>query len=178
MPAFDSLVGTKNLEMLWYKQSPHGLVELRKVFKETGYRAMERKITYAIKRSEWEKAKREGRSIEAWFNLILFDWPVGYGLYHTELCRSFWCLFSCLLFHTPMPFNRRRNRIRKPVCGGHGRRIGRDHQLKMRSRSSSPYPCRSHSCMGCTSVCCRRFILAGGISMSATGSIVFSREGT
>ena len=89
VPAVESLVNTEHLETLWYKTAPHGLIELRKTFKEAGYREQERKITYAIKRSELdrmmcrnqEKDKCIIRPIEATFNLLFFELPVAYGMY-------------------------------------------------------------------------------------------------
>jgi hypothetical protein len=102
-PRVESLVETESLETLRYEKSPHGLVELRKAFKDAGYLEQERKITYAIKYSEWEhmlcrhekdlekdeeksandeeKKKCRKRLIEATFQYVLFDWPVAYGLF-------------------------------------------------------------------------------------------------
>ena len=93
----ESLSETKNLETLRYKKVPHGLIELRKAFKEAGYREQEREITYAIKRSEWgimmcrnqddsnqkesEQNKCITRPVEAAFNLVFFELPVAYGMY-------------------------------------------------------------------------------------------------
>jgi len=85
------LVETENLETLRYEKAPHGLIELRRAFKDAGYREQERKITFALKRSEREimmcrnqddseKDKCKKRPIEATFNLVFFEFPVAYGM--------------------------------------------------------------------------------------------------
>ncbi len=78
LPDIISLVTVKNLSRMTYEKSPHGLVELREAFKKAGMRKQEREMTYAIKYNErirgeswlWRKAQ-----------LVLFEFPVGWGLY-------------------------------------------------------------------------------------------------
>ncbi len=99
VPAVESLVDTKNLETLRYEKAPHGLIELRRAFKDAGYREQERKITFALKRSEreimtclnqddldkkaQEKSEKDtciARPVEAAFNFVFFEFPVEYGM--------------------------------------------------------------------------------------------------
>lgn len=67
---------------------PHGLSDIREVFKKAGMRTHEREVTCALKRGEnafrWEKNKGFLRNaytfIDAGFNYILFDFTCHYGM--------------------------------------------------------------------------------------------------
>jgi hypothetical protein len=86
-PAVRGIAAARNLDLITYISNPDALVQLRKTFKDGGFRDQERRITYAIKRTE---AKQEGRDCSApadlWnclefgFNTVLFDWTCQYGL--------------------------------------------------------------------------------------------------
>lgn len=84
LPDVVGLRSAYNLETLRFIASPHGLEELKEAFKKAGMRQQEREITYAIKRSELENAWGKGHfwnRLDSTFNWVLFDLPVGYGLY-------------------------------------------------------------------------------------------------
>lgn len=53
LPLIDGIAAAKNLELMYRSQRPEALVRLRKAFEDGGYREQARKITYAIKRSEY-----------------------------------------------------------------------------------------------------------------------------
>jgi hypothetical protein len=81
LPDIVSLRRARNLETMRFEHSPHALEELRQAFKQKGMRQQEREVTHAIKRSEQEKARKDGERIEPLFNYVFFDLPVAYGLY-------------------------------------------------------------------------------------------------
>jgi hypothetical protein len=81
LPDIVGLRSARHLETLRFTDSPHALEELKQAFKNGGMRQQEREITHAIKRSEQENAWKKGDYVESLFNLVFFDWPVGYGLY-------------------------------------------------------------------------------------------------
>lgn len=80
LPKIVSLRNVKNLEKMRFKDTPHALEDLRHNLKEMGYRQQERQITYALKRSEYDNAIKDGKWFEPFFLYWLFDWPVQYGL--------------------------------------------------------------------------------------------------
>ncbi len=68
-----------------YRSDSGPLAGLRGVFKETGFRDQERKITFALKSRQvellWETcAKDKGNCFEYGFNLIFFDLTAQYGM--------------------------------------------------------------------------------------------------
>jgi len=102
-PYIPSIANLPNLSKLTFKESPHGLLDLREGFKRLGYREQERMITYAIKytqrRKLWnnskknrkdtessEKEKNSQKSISIWskfeglFYLIFFEITCQYGM--------------------------------------------------------------------------------------------------
>ncbi len=95
--AVRSIAAARNLELVTYRDSPDALAELRKQFKDGGFREQERKITYALKRREagialkncsgWEPGgkrpwwKRHWHTCAAyWFNTLFFDLTCQYGM--------------------------------------------------------------------------------------------------
>ncbi len=80
LPDLWGLSNAKNLETIRFKDDPRGMEKLREAFKKSGMREQERQITYAIKRSRWEKAFDDGEIADALFNYILFDMTVRYGM--------------------------------------------------------------------------------------------------
>ncbi len=94
LPDIVSLKSAEHLETMRFEESPHALEELRQAFKQAGMRQQEREITYAIKRSEQQNAWKDGNYIESLFNFIVFDLPVGYGLYPV---RALWILAALIL---------------------------------------------------------------------------------
>ncbi|HXX18858.1 MAG TPA: pentapeptide repeat-containing protein [Candidatus Acidoferrum sp.] len=54
LPELREVASTKNLELLTYVTDPDALVQLRKQLEDGGFRELERKITYALKRREAE----------------------------------------------------------------------------------------------------------------------------
>lgn len=67
------------LHALRYESFPDGLMELRNAFRDGGYRAQERDVTYAIRRSEREVALRDGRWFDAAFWYVCCEITVSYG---------------------------------------------------------------------------------------------------
>lgn len=76
LPNTEDIILPANLETMRYTSSPHGLVELRDLFRKAGKRSEERALTYAIKRSERVRMNPG----EKFFNWLLFDLPSAYGL--------------------------------------------------------------------------------------------------
>ena len=84
-PYIPSIASLANLSELTYKESPHGLVDLREGFKKFGYRKQEREVTYAIKFTQRRKLWNDSESnlwnkIESLFNLVFFEWTCAYGM--------------------------------------------------------------------------------------------------
>lgn len=83
LPDLSHLFPAKGLSTLTYKNSPHGLVELRETFKKAGLRDQEREVTFALNHTRrinaWEGEGVVGK-IESLFNLICFEWTCRYGL--------------------------------------------------------------------------------------------------
>ena len=81
MPQILSMVHARNLENLSYSTYTHGLIRLRKEFRQKGFREQERKITYALKHSSNQHMLNSfwGR---IWGNaqLILFEWTSDWGM--------------------------------------------------------------------------------------------------
>lgn len=75
-PPSQSIAYAHEIESLTYSSDPSALVQLRKQFENDGFRAAERKVTYALMRGEVAK---EGW-FEKWFNTITFDWTSQYGM--------------------------------------------------------------------------------------------------
>lgn len=83
LPDVDEIAYAKNLSQMHYKQSPQGLVKLRKAFKEGGYYQPEREITYAIQHTETLKLfdkKTFPSSFEAMFRYLFFDLTCQWGM--------------------------------------------------------------------------------------------------
>jgi uncharacterized protein YjbI with pentapeptide repeats len=97
LPELQGISLAWNLELLTYYANPSALVQLRKQFKDGGFRDQERKITYVLNRGE---AQRSGE-IERWFKTIAFDWTCQYGMRSRRLLilgALLWFLCSLLYF--------------------------------------------------------------------------------
>jgi uncharacterized protein YjbI with pentapeptide repeats len=112
LPNLYGLINANNLEKMQFVDFPPGLVELRKVVKEAGYREAARKITYAIRQSEQEELWQREKYIDYLFNDFFFDLPVGYGLYPKRalgilvfLIPMFAVLYIILAFGMPTQRN-------------------------------------------------------------------------
>jgi len=92
-PYIPSVADLQNLSKMTFLKSPHGLVDLRLGFKNLSYREQERKVTYAIKRTQrlklWnsnftheseDKRVSIFDKIESVFHLVLFELPCAYGM--------------------------------------------------------------------------------------------------
>lgn len=103
LPEIRVVAAASNLEFLTYESSPDALVQLRKGFEDSGFRAHEREITYAVKRREaglsWEGCK-SWLPLKYWtirkilwssdsnlancgsfvLNRVFFDWTCQYGM--------------------------------------------------------------------------------------------------
>lgn len=82
IPSIASAIGLSNLT---YGQYSNALVELRKEFKEAGFRTQERQITYAIKHSQrlelWNMSYSNiWKKFESMFYLIFFELTCSYGM--------------------------------------------------------------------------------------------------
>lgn len=76
-PKFDDLMGWHNLSQMTYRDSPQGLVLIRKIFKDAGLREQEQQVTYAIKHTE----RQHANPIEGLFSLVLFELTSAWGMY-------------------------------------------------------------------------------------------------
>ncbi len=85
-------VHPEGLEQLRYEKRPEGLVKMRAVYRNAGYRERERQLTFAIKRSEYDALKNNGHWIKAELQWLLFDCPVAYGLYPGRALKWLICL--------------------------------------------------------------------------------------
>ncbi|MGD8564148.1 MAG: hypothetical protein PVG03_16520 [Desulfarculaceae bacterium] len=61
-----------------YKDSPHGLVELRQAFRKMGLREAERQLNYAINR---EERLRSEHTLWPYIQYVFFELTCGWGLY-------------------------------------------------------------------------------------------------
>jgi len=77
-PDLASIRAARNLQGLLYRDSPRPLLELRDRFYAAGMREQERMVNFAVNRA---RRLREQNWIESAFNYVLFELPVGYGLY-------------------------------------------------------------------------------------------------
>jgi uncharacterized protein YjbI with pentapeptide repeats len=123
MPELRSIAAAANLELLTYQDNPDALFQLRKQFQDGGFRMQERKITYALKRRETERALQacKSRTPEKdktrallWssdsnlancgalvLNRVFFDWTCQYGMSPGRpllLGVFLWLLCSVLYF--------------------------------------------------------------------------------
>ena len=92
--SLDSIVDmefARHLELLRYATSPNALVILRERFAKAGFRAQERRVTFAKLRSqqliEWKYGSLRQR-IEAGFSYLAFDLPCRYGLDYGRPLRT------------------------------------------------------------------------------------------
>ena len=80
-----------HMELLRYENSQEGLVALRERFAKAGFRAQERRVTFAKLRSqqliEWKYGSLRQR-IEAGFSYLAFDLPCRYGLDYGRPLRT------------------------------------------------------------------------------------------
>ena len=84
------------LDQLRYKKRPEGLVKMRAVFRNAGYRERERQLTFAIKRSEYDAMKNDGHWFKAKLQRLLF-YPVAYGL-HPERAIEWFIIFVVIFW--------------------------------------------------------------------------------
>ena len=119
-PEIRGISAARNLELLTYWNNPDALVQVRKQFKDGGFREQERKITYALKRKEaellWEGCTAGGMLREPLarpfllgsdailldcaaylFNRVFFDLTSQYGMSpgrSLALMLNIWLLLS------------------------------------------------------------------------------------
>ena len=76
------LLGIEGLDSLRYKNSPHGLLELRETYKKAGLRNYERQVTHAINRTRREKLIEGGfwGKLEGAFQYVFFELTCQYGM--------------------------------------------------------------------------------------------------
>ncbi len=97
LPELRRIAAAKNLELLTYKNDPDALAQLRKQFQDGGFREQERKITYALKRREADRANYSSFI----FGMVFFDWTCRYGMSPGRpliLGVLLWILCSLLYF--------------------------------------------------------------------------------
>jgi uncharacterized protein YjbI with pentapeptide repeats len=101
LPYIPSMIATKNLSNLTFRNSSHGLIELREEFKKAGLREQERQVTYAIehtkrvkltsenpfssllsKKEEEERSfiEKLGREIIGWIYYVFVELTCNYGM--------------------------------------------------------------------------------------------------
>ncbi len=83
LPGIIDLRGIEGLSTITYESSPHGLMELREVFKKGGMRKEEREVTYALNHNRREKLWKDGglpNKIESLFYLVMFELTCDYGM--------------------------------------------------------------------------------------------------
>ena len=77
------LLNVQGLSSLTYRESSHGLVELRETYKKAGLREPERQVTFALNHTRrvklWEKPGLLNK-VESLFNLVCFEWTCQYGM--------------------------------------------------------------------------------------------------
>lgn len=85
-PNVRGIAAAKNLELLTFRSSPDALVALRKQFQDFGFRAQERKLTFALMR-RGAQLQKEACSFHALdectgyaFSTAFFDWTCAYGM--------------------------------------------------------------------------------------------------
>lgn len=103
LPDLYGIAQAKNLDLMFYRNNPAALVQLRKRLADAGFREQERKVTYALKRQEtvqsWSRCKsRQPRGTDKarailWssdsnlancasfvLNRVFFDWTSQFGM--------------------------------------------------------------------------------------------------
>jgi hypothetical protein len=104
-PNVRAFASAKGLELLTYDTSQDALTQLRKAFKDDGFRDQERKVTYALKRREIDVASTKGPAgyADYLFNRVCFDLTCQYGMSPgrpLQLMIALWllCSFVYLIF--------------------------------------------------------------------------------
>jgi hypothetical protein len=115
LPDLRALASAQNLGALRYTETRDALVQLSHAFRERGFREQERKVTYALKKTDGYRIRQEipndvkrhligklARDISEYsFNRVLFDLPCQYGLNPWRPVRLLglsYCCFSIAFF--------------------------------------------------------------------------------
>ena len=112
-PVLDSIATAVGLSTLRYDQ-PRALVNLRKLFKDAGYREQERQITYALKHGEvlekfmvlerfyWDEKKLwfvyALEVVDGGFNYLLFEFTTQWGM---NPSRALWLVLVFAVLFAP-----------------------------------------------------------------------------
>jgi hypothetical protein len=107
LPLLDSIALANGLSELTYARPP-ALVNLRKQFKDVGYREQERQITYALKFRETANKLERGfkqslldhgqKVVDASFNYLLFGLTTKWGM---QPGRALWVLLVLIVLFSP-----------------------------------------------------------------------------
>jgi Pentapeptide repeats (8 copies) len=106
------IASAQNLQLVRFHDETAALVKLRKEFKDLGLRTQENQLTYAIRRTELERKRRNSGDFvhtrtERIFNTVLFAWTCQYGMSpgHSLLlvtrCAVFFTIFYVLAQYFP-----------------------------------------------------------------------------
>jgi uncharacterized protein YjbI with pentapeptide repeats len=107
IPLAPSFASAFSLESMTYDKNPLALVEARKQFRDGGFDAQDRKLTFAIKKrqeGELRQSCKDGDWLDCAgyaFNFVLFDLSCKYGMSPGIALRSgavLWLLCSALYF--------------------------------------------------------------------------------
>jgi uncharacterized protein YjbI with pentapeptide repeats len=100
--AVRELASTVGLDWVTYDHNPDALVQLRKQFRDGGFEAQERKVTYAIRKREADMLRANctsgalGDCAEYLFNRIFLDFTCQYGMRPGRpLVLFFWIWIFC-----------------------------------------------------------------------------------
>lgn len=100
LPIISSIALAKGLSTLRYTDNIQGLVQLRKAFREAGFRKQEREITYAIKHNEalhaWDRDFLG--KIEGGFGFVFFEWTTEWGMKPGKALRILLALIFLFFF--------------------------------------------------------------------------------
>ena len=93
IPEPRKIAAARNLEFVTYNENPHALTQLRKEFRDGGFREEERKVTYALKRREAERDLSAGNYGTYLFEYIFFDFACRYVMEPSRSLRLGFYLF-------------------------------------------------------------------------------------
>ncbi len=144
----------RDLEFMTYNENPDALVQLRNGFKENGFRKQERKITYALRRTEanffWRTCRKSlalADCLAYGFNRFFFDLTCEYGMSPGRALRIWLALllFCWLVYAVFIHLSGESGIYRLQKIGGPSAKEEIEEQIRPRMISSRPlwrYPLR------------------------------------
>jgi hypothetical protein len=142
LPLLDSIALAYGLSELTYYRPP-ALVNLRMQFKDVGYRAQERQITYALKYGETANKLERGfeqslldygqKVVDASFNYLMFGLTTKWGM---QPGRALWALLVLIVLFSPAYWWA----LRKPDADGIWRVWNEDRQRQDLGKNDAERP--------------------------------------